>query len=158
MPSYWKEFIFVLLLENVSGQNREKTFPFNSPSQCKVLNEKERGIPSKNPKSIKTISYLRKKLVSSKTNAKISNLNERNTSTKGRFSEKIKSSLISSLNSLKKIIVLIRCAKIFIFKTKFRDLRFLSKNQVELINDVTHFPEKKQNIYFHQRFTEKNVI
>ena len=130
---------------------------FNSFSQGKVLNQKEREIPSNNPKSITNISFIRKKLFSNKKNAKISNLNEKNTSMKGRFSEKMKSSVITSLDSLKKIIVLIRCAKIFIFRTKFRDLRFVSKNQVDLINDVTHFSEKKQNIYFYQRFTEKNV-
>ena len=124
-------------------------------SQRQVLNEKEKSTPNNNSnKSRKSVKITASKAVLLKQKAKIAPLK----GIPSRFSEKIKSSVVtSSLNSLRKIIILIRCAKMFLFRTKFRDLRFVNKKQIEMIHDETHFPEKKHNILFYQRFTEKKV-
>ena len=149
-------------LEDQSVQEKEKKLKpqiINLFSQKEVLNEPNQKDKSTNsPKPVKIVSSFPKKTVSNKIHAKIKNFNGKMCSINNQFCENLKKSLSGSLNSLRKIIVLIRCAKVLRFRTKFRDLRFVNKKQVDMISDVTHFPEKKQhNILFYQRFTEKNV-
>lgn len=89
----------------------------------------------------------------SKTNKKP--LNERQ-----KFRRKPRKSHVSLaskfINQLK---LLLKIRNNLRFRTKFRNLRLIAENQIEMMNDKVFFSEKKQmNNFFKRSITEKNVI
>ena len=71
----------------------------------------------------------------------------------------LKPELQRPINLLHHILFLIKAAKIFRFRSRFRPFKFLTEGQMEYINDKAFFPEMKKKMQgFLRRFTEKNVI
>ena len=62
-----------------------------------------------------------------------------------------------TINFIRQISLLIKIANLMKFRTKFRTLNNISKEKIELLNDISYFPEKKEKYHFLKRFTQKNV-
>ena len=67
------------------------------------------------------------------------------------------SPIAKPVNLLSHFLYILKAANVFIFRSRFRTMKFLKKDQVDFIHDVAYFPEKKQKNWFLKRFTEKNV-
>lgn len=121
----------------------------------KNLTENEKNLTKSKffPKTKQILPFSNFKRYFSKTSKKP--LNERQ-----RFHRKPRKSHISLaskfINQLK---LLLKIRDNLRFRTKFRNLRLISENQIEMMNDKAFFSEKKQmNNFVKRSITEKNVI
>lgn len=70
----------------------------------------------------------------------------------------LSSQIQTPINMLHRIMLLLKIAKRLRDRTRFRSMKFLTKNQAKLIFDETYTPEASHKPFFLKRFTEKNVF
>ena len=72
-------------------------------------------------------------------------------------SSTINLNLGKTIKLVKQIKLLIKIGNMMKFRTKFRTLNNVTEEKIEVLNDLTYFPAKKEKKHFLKQFTEKNV-